>query len=96
MDSYLYGFALQQKTLPGDIAAAAEARRQDLATADPSLADRFPYRIEEVEELGTSGYDHTGQFERGLELILDGIEQLRHDGHGGETGGMSMAGLAGA
>jgi AcrR family transcriptional regulator len=78
MDSYIYGFALQDKTLPGDIAAAAEARRQGLTAADPSLADRFPYLIEVVEELGASGYDSTGQFARGLELILDGIEQLRH------------------
>lgn len=83
MDSYIYGFALQEKTLPSDIAAAAEARRQDLTSADRSLADRFPYLIEVVEELGASGYDYTGQFERGLELILDGIEQLRHEGQGG-------------
>jgi hypothetical protein len=51
---------------------------KDLTAADPSLASRFPYLIEVVEELGASGYDYTGQFERGLELILDGIEQLRH------------------
>jgi AcrR family transcriptional regulator len=81
-DSYVYGFALLEKTLPSDIAATAEARRQDLTTADPSLAGRFPYLIDVVEELGTSGYDHTGQFERGLELILDGIERLRHEGQG--------------
>lgn len=83
MDSYIYGFALQEKTLPGDIAAAAQTRRQDLTTADPSLASRFPYLIEVVEELGTSGYDYTGQFKRGLELILHGIEQLRHQGQDG-------------
>lgn len=78
MDSYIYGFALQEKTLPSDLAAEAEARRQDLAATDPSIASRFPYLIEVVEELGASGYDYTGQFERGLELILDGIDQLRH------------------
>lgn len=83
MDSYIYGFALQEKTLPSDIAATAQARRQDLTTANPSLASQFPYLIEVVEELGRSGYDYTGQFERGLELILDGIGQLRHEGHGG-------------
>jgi hypothetical protein len=85
LDSYVYGFALQEKALPGDTAAAAEARRHDLTTADPSLASRFPYLIEVVAELGASGYDHTGQFQRGLELILDGIEQLRREGQGGET-----------
>jgi AcrR family transcriptional regulator len=79
MDSYIYGFALQEKTLPGDIAAMAEARQQDLTTADPSLADRFPYLVEVVEELGESGYDYTRQFERGLDLILDSIEQLRNE-----------------
>jgi hypothetical protein len=82
MESYVYGFALQERTLPSDIAATADARRQDLTTADPSLASRFPYLIEVVEELGASGYDHTGQFGRGLELILDGIEQLRHEEQG--------------
>jgi AcrR family transcriptional regulator len=82
MDSYVYGFALQEKTLPSDIAASAEARRQDLTAADPSLADRFPYLIELVEELGASGYDYTRQFDRGLELVLDGIERLRHEAQG--------------
>jgi AcrR family transcriptional regulator len=83
MDSYIYGFALQEKTLPNDIAAAADTRRHDLTTADPSFANRFPYLIEIAEELGTSGYDYTAQFERGLELILDGIERLRHEAQGG-------------
>lgn len=83
MDSYIYGFALQEKTLPRDIAAAAETRRQNLSSADPSLASQFPYLIEVVEELGTSGYDYTTQFEQGLELILDGINQLLQQGQEG-------------
>jgi AcrR family transcriptional regulator len=82
MDSYIYGFALQEKTLPSDITAAAETRRHDLTTADPSFASRLPYLIEIAEELGSSGYDYTGQFERGLALVLDGIEQLRHEAQG--------------
>jgi AcrR family transcriptional regulator len=77
MDSYLYGFALQEKTLPGDIAAEAQARREALSRTDPSLATTYPYLIEVVEELGASGYDYTEQFERGLEHILNAIEQLR-------------------
>jgi AcrR family transcriptional regulator len=83
MDSYVYGFALQEKTLPSDITTAAETRRQDLTTADPSFVNRFPYLIEIAEELGTSGYDYTAQFERGLALVLDGIERLRHEVQGG-------------
>ncbi len=72
-----HGFAVQEKTLPGDIAAEAEARRDALTSADPSLAEQFPYLIEVVDELGASGYDYTEQFERGLDVILDGIERLR-------------------
>ncbi len=77
MDSFVYGFALQEKTLPADVAAAAEARRRSLARADPSLADRFPYFIEIADELAASGYDYDDQFERGLASILDAIERLR-------------------
>ena len=77
MDSYIYGFALQEKTLPGDIAAEAQARHDALTSADPSLADRFPYLIEVVNELAASGYDYTEQFQRGLDVILEGIEQTR-------------------
>jgi hypothetical protein len=35
--------------------------------------------MEVVEELGASGYDHASQVERGLELILSGIEPRRHE-----------------
>ena len=61
MDSYLYGFALQEKTLPGDIAAEAEARREALSRTDPSLATTYPYLIEVVEELGASTSDGPGR-----------------------------------
>jgi AcrR family transcriptional regulator len=77
MDSYIYGFALQEKTLPSDIAAEARARHEALASADPALAAHFPYLIEVVNELAASGYDYTEQFQRGLDVILDGIEQTR-------------------
>lgn len=77
IDSYIYGFALQEKTLPGDIAAAAEARRDSLTRTDPSLAKKYPYLMEVAKALGDSGYDHTEQYERGLEHILSAIELLR-------------------
>lgn len=77
MDSFIYGFALQEKTLPGDIAAEAQARRDALTETDPFLATKYPYLIEVVEELRASGYDNTEQFDRALESILNAIEQLR-------------------
>jgi AcrR family transcriptional regulator len=76
MDSYIYGFALQEKTLATDIPAEAERRRERVAERHPSPADEYPYLIEVVVELGKSGYDYTEEFEFGLDLLLDGIERL--------------------
>ena len=76
MDSYIYGFALQEKTLAIDIPAEAERRRERVAERHPSPADEYPYLIEVVVELGKSGYDYTEEFEFGLDLLLDGIERL--------------------
>jgi AcrR family transcriptional regulator len=77
MDSYIYGFALQEKTLAPDIAEEAETRLEKLEDEHPSPADEYPHLMEVVAELGKSGYDYTEEFEFGLDLILDGIERLR-------------------
>jgi AcrR family transcriptional regulator len=77
MDGYIYGFALQERSLPMDIPAEAESRLQRIEAEHPSPADEYPYLIEVVMELGKSGYDSTDEFEFGLDLILDGIERLR-------------------
>ena len=77
MDSYIYGFALQEKTLAGDMPAEARRRRDVVAQRHPAPAEEYPYLIEVVEEFGKSGYDYAQEFEFGLDLILDGIERLR-------------------
>jgi AcrR family transcriptional regulator len=81
MDSYIYGFALQEKTLPFKTPeeSAEEAERRLHAVADEyaSFADAYPYLFEVVVELGKSGYDYDEEFEFALDLILDGIERLR-------------------
>lgn len=77
MDSYIYGFALQHNSLAIDIPAEAERRHQAVAERHPSPADEYPYLAEVVTELSKSGYDPAGEFEFGLDLILDGIERLR-------------------
>jgi AcrR family transcriptional regulator len=76
MDSYIYGFALQEKTLAGDIPAEAKRRRDAVARHRPSTMDEYPYLLEIVAELGRTGYDHAKEFRFGLNLILDGIERL--------------------
>ena len=79
MDSYIYGFALQEKTLPFDTpeesAEVMEARARALAEEHPSPADEYPYLFEILAEFGTSGYDYNEEFAFGLDLILDGIER---------------------
>jgi AcrR family transcriptional regulator len=75
-DAYIYGFALQEKTLgfetPGD--AGAAARRRAEATGG---VDDYPYLAEVVARLPGSGYDPAAEFAWGLDLILDGLERRR-------------------
>ena len=75
-DAYIYGFALQEKTLPVDtpreLAEAAESMRRQFS------ADEYPHIAETITEHVTkSGYDFADEFEFGLDLILDGLERLR-------------------
>jgi AcrR family transcriptional regulator len=77
MDSYIHGFALQEKTLPGDIPAEAEARKEAVTDDNGAFAAEFPYLAELVVELRKANYVFADEFEYGLDLILDGIEQLR-------------------
>jgi AcrR family transcriptional regulator len=75
-DAYIYGFALQEKTLPVDtpreLAEAAENMRRQFS------ADEYPHIAETITEQVTKpGYDFADEFEFGLDLILDGLERLR-------------------
>jgi AcrR family transcriptional regulator len=77
-DAYIYGFALQERSLPFESAeestAVAEATTQGVA----DLAEHFPYLAEVVAgHVATVGYDFTAAFDYGLDLILDGLEQHR-------------------
>lgn len=87
IDAYLYGFALQEKTVPfesaeGAAAVAEEQVRQLEAQADDeqlaALADEYPYIAEVVAgHVAKVGYDFRHAFEYGLDLILDALEQRR-------------------
>lgn len=78
LDAYVYGFALQEKTLPfGTPEESGEAAQQKLEATPPELAQLFPHLIEVVSELSRAGYDYDAEFETGLDLILDGVEKLR-------------------
>ena len=87
LDAYIYGFALQEKTVPfndaaGAAAVATEQVRGFAADAEEqqsaSLADEFPYLAEVVAGHVTKvGYDFAESFDYGLELILDALEERR-------------------
>ena len=78
LDAYIYGFALQEKTVPfedaeGAAAVATEQARQftDRAAEYPHLAEVVAGHVAEV------GYDFAQSFEFGLDLILDALEERR-------------------
>jgi AcrR family transcriptional regulator len=86
-DAYIYGFALQEKSLPFETpeqaAAVAQAQSRDYAELAEErqlgeLADEFPYLAEVVAgHVAKVGYDYAAAFEFGLDLILDALERLR-------------------
>ena len=75
-DAYIYGFALQEKTLgfqtPGDAGEAVQRRAQAIG----ALTD-YPYLAEIATKLPKSGYDNAVEFAWGLDLILDGLDRRR-------------------
>jgi AcrR family transcriptional regulator len=73
LDSYTYGFALQEKTIPFE---TPEESAEMAATTVGDMGTQYPYLAEVVVELGRSGYDYAEEFEFGLDLILDGLERL--------------------
>ena len=74
LDGYIYGFALQEATLPFDNAEqTAEVAEMILSRLQP---DEYPYLTElAVEHVLQPGYDYGNEFEFGLDLILDGLER---------------------
>jgi hypothetical protein len=77
-DSYIYGFALQERDMSSESADdfAAEAQRQ-MREYQAVLAD-YPHLVEVVGGyVAKAGYDYTTEFLFGLDLILDGLDRLR-------------------
>ncbi len=76
LDSYIYGFVLQETTLPfkrGDTLADVTA-----TIVQPAATEEYPHWAElTVEHVLQPGYDFADEFEFGLDLILDGLERLR-------------------
>ncbi|GAB1824301.1 TetR/AcrR family transcriptional regulator C-terminal domain-containing protein [Herbidospora sp. RD11066] len=76
IDSYVYGFALQEAGLPFD--TADEFADMTEGVYLPQLpADEFPYLNESAAELAAAGYDPAEEFTFCLDLVLAALESLR-------------------
>jgi len=78
-DAYIYGFALQEQDLGFETPQSAGEAAKKRADAIGAL-DEYPYLAEIVTKLTEIGYDNAVEFAWGLDLILDGLERLRHTG----------------
>jgi AcrR family transcriptional regulator len=76
LDSYIYGFALQERALPFEgPEQTAEVARGIFADFP---ADRYPHVVElATQHVLQPGYDYGDEFEFGLDLVLDGLERLK-------------------
>ena len=82
IDSFLYGFALQEANLP----FGGDEEIGDLAEqiVEPLPHDEYPHLVEfTTEHVLRPGYSFGSSFEFGLDLLLDGIEVAANGGASG-------------
>jgi AcrR family transcriptional regulator len=75
IDSHIYGFTLQELNFPINEADYSEAAKYGLSLIP---ADKYPYMNQLTHYVIDGSYDGIHDFEFGLELILNGLEQFRH------------------
>lgn len=74
LDSYIYGFALQERSLPMESPEQTSELAQAILARFP--VDEYPHLAElTFEHVMKPGYDYGKEFEYGLDLILDGLER---------------------
>ncbi len=75
LDSYIYGFALTQMTLPfetpQEVAEVAQGMRQSVDL------DAYPHLVEMIGHAMAPGYAYGDEFTYGLDAILDSLERSR-------------------
>jgi AcrR family transcriptional regulator len=76
LDSYIYGFALQEANLPFDTPQETAELAQTIMAEFP--ADTDPHLTEmAVQHVLRLGYDYGNEYQFGLDLILDGLDRAR-------------------
>jgi hypothetical protein len=74
LNSYIYGFALQERSLPFDTPQRAAEPPQDILAQIPE--NDYPYLAElTIQHVLRPDYDYSNEFLFGLNLILDGLER---------------------
>ncbi len=74
LDSYIYGFGIQQFNMSADTDASPEKMAQAILASIP--VEKYPYLYRMASHAMQSGYDAEADFNFGLELILDGLERI--------------------
>jgi AcrR family transcriptional regulator len=76
LDAYIYGFALQETSLPFSTPEETAEVAQTIMAG--GAADTYPHLTEiAVEHVLQPGYDYGNEYRFGLDLILDGLEKAR-------------------
>ena len=74
LDGYIYGFALQEASLPFDTGEESSELAQAMVAQFP--ADEYPHLAEfTFQHVLQPGYDYGSEYEFGLDLILDGLNR---------------------
>jgi AcrR family transcriptional regulator len=74
LDSYIYGFALQEASLPFENAEETTEVAQDILGRFG--ADQYPHLTElAVEHVLRPGYAFADEFDIGLDILLDGLDR---------------------
>ena len=89
VDSYIYGFVLQESSLP--FRTTEELTQVAEAMLPRASAAGYPYITEMTVEVALQpGYTYAGEFEFGLDLILDALERMREERRELSTGITSL------
>jgi AcrR family transcriptional regulator len=76
LDAYIYGFALQETSLPFSTPEETSEVAQTIMAEFP--AEELPHLTEiAVEHVLQPGYDYGNEYAFGLDLILDGLDRTR-------------------
>jgi AcrR family transcriptional regulator len=82
-DAYIYGFALQERTIAFEDVEESKERAASTAASVEGLEESFPYLYEMVVgHVARVGYDFDRAFEYGLDLILNALDGRRLSGNG--------------